>query len=355
MRQLARIVTIEKLDKHPNADRLQIAQVGLWNIVTATDTHEIGSSAIFLEIDSMLPISDERFAFLAGRKDYVVNGITYARLKTIRLRGVLSQGLLVPANLFEKEIAQFNDPDNTLSLQEILGVIKYEPPEDNIGGANRVKTPGNTKPFPHFIPKTDQERIQNLVHEYDEAAASQEPFEITYKLDGSSITIYVKDNKLGVCSRNLELPLSQDWSDWPNSESHFIKAALEEGLLFKLVLAYAKLKHNFAIQGELVGPGIQSNFEGLDKHEIYIFDVYDIDNQRYMTPHGRRAFLEDLGIKQVPMLKCASLDRDINKTLEMADGASGLNGAFREGLVFKSLFRDFSFKAIGNKYLLAKD
>lgn len=352
MRQLARIVTINKLDKHPNADRLQIAQVGLWNIVTAIDTHKIGGQAIFFEIDSMLPLSDERFAFLAGRKDYVVNGITYARLKTIRLRGVLSQGLLVPADLFEKEIAEFQKEDNTLSLQEILGVIKYEPPEDNFGGSNRIKnTPGNTRPFPHFIPKTDQERIQNIVAEYEQSARLKELFEITYKLDGSSITLYVNDGRLGICSRNLDLNLPFDWSEWSNMNSHFVKAALEEGILFKMLLAYSRLNHNFALQGELVGPGIQSNFEGLNKHEIYIFDVYDITNRRYMTPQGRRNFLEDLDIKQVPVFKYGYLNEDINETLNMADGSSGLNGQFREGLVFKSVFRDFSFKAISNSYL----
>lgn len=361
MRQLARIVTINKLDKHPNADRLQIAQVGLWNIVTAIDTHKIGGQAIFFEIDSMLPLSDERFAFLAGRKDYVVNGITYARLKTIRLRGVLSQGLLVPADLFEKEIAEFQKEDNTLSLQEILGVIKYEPPEDNFGGSNRVKnTPGDTRPFPVFIPKTDQERIQNFVYEYNAIVdkfntndpSQFEYFEVTYKLDGSSITMYSAFNKLGVCSRNLEINMPYDWSDWPTRESHFIKAAIDSGIMFKLAMHYSATGRSIALQGELCGPGIQSNFEGLTKHEIFIYDVYDIDAGQYMLPDERREFLVDLGIQQVPVHSYNIwLPTPIEAILEMADGPSGLNGQFREGLVFKSMERDFSFKAISNSYL----
>ena len=353
MRQLAKIIKVEQIKEHTNANALEIVKVGLWEIVVRKNEFQIGQNAIMFEIDSMLPLSDERFAFLAGRKDYVVNGITYARLKTIRLRGVLSQGLLVPADLFEKEIAEFQKEDNTLSLQEILGVIKYEPPEDNFGGSNRIKnTPGDTKPFPVFIPKTDQERIQNFVYEYEQSVFSKELFEVTFKLDGSSTTIFSAFNKLGVCSRNLEINLPFDWSDWPMRDSHFIKAAIDSGILFKLAMHYSATGRSIALQGELCGLGIQSNFEGLTKHEIFIYDVYDIDAGQYMLPDERRKFLTDLGIQQVPVHSYnVWLPTPIEAILEMADGPSGLNGQFREGLVFKSMERDFSFKAISNAYL----
>lgn len=353
MRQLAKIIKVEQIKEHTNANALEIVKVGLWEIVVRKNEFQIGQNAIMFEIDSMLPLSDERFAFLAGRKDYVVNGITYARLKTIRLRGVLSQGLLVPADLFEKEIAEFQKEDNTLSLQEILGVIKYEPPEDNFGGSNRIKnTPGDTRPFPVFIPKTDQERIQNFVYEYEQSVFSKELFEVTFKLDGSSTTIFSAFNKLGVCSRNLEINLPFDWSDWPMRDSHFIKAAIDSGILFKLAMHYSATGRSIALQGELCGLGIQSNFEGLTKHEIFIYDVYDIDAGQYMLPDERRKFLTDLGIQQVPVHSYnVWLPTPIEAILEMADGPSGLNGQFREGLVFKSMERDFSFKAISNAYL----
>jgi len=353
MRQLVKINKINKLIKHPNADRLQIASVGLWEVITSVGQFEELDDALYCEIDSLLPLDDPRFAFLIGRNQYNIDGKEYSRLKTMRLRKALSQGLLLPIKEFQKEVDEFLSPDNTRSLQEIIGIIKYDPPEYTPNGPNASRS-GPGKPFPYFVPKTDQERIQNITEEYKDAALSEELFEITYKLDGSSITMYVKDNTLGVCSRNFEFNIPFDYTEWPNIENHFIKAALDEGVLFKLILAHSRFKHNFALQGELVGPGIQSNFEGLNKHEIYIYDVYDIDNKRYMTPHGRRALLEDLDIKQVPVFKYGALDKDIHKTLEMADGPSGLNGKFREGLVFKSLFRDFSFKAISNSYLLSE-
>ncbi len=291
MRQLAKIIKVEQIKEHTNANALEIVKVGLWEIVVRKNEFQIGQNAIMFEIDSMLPLSDERFAFLAGRKDYVVNGITYARLKTIRLRGVLSQGLLVPADLFEKEIAEFQKEDNTLSLQEILGVIKYEPPEDNFGGSNRIKnTPGDTRPFPVFIPKTDQERIQNFVYEYNAIVdkfntndpSQFEYFEVTYKLDGSSITMYSAFNKLGVCSRNLEINMPYDWSDWPARESHFIKAAIDSGIMFKLAMHYSATGRSIALQGELCldGNSLVSTPGGfVELKDIVVGDaIYSNDN-----------------------------------------------------------------------------
>lgn len=361
MRQLARIVTIDKLVKHPNADRLEIASVGLWNIVTSVGQFTEGCEAILCEIDCMLPLEDERFSFLKGRNEYVVDAKFYSRLKTTRLRKVLSQGLLLPLHEFASELEAFRSDSNTHStLADALGIIKYEPPEDNFTHT-AVRGSSGGKPFPYFIHKTDQERIQNLTHEYNEIAKrfdsgrieDYELFEITYKLDGSSITIYAKDGKLGVCSRNLELPLPYDWAEWQNAESHFIKAAINSGLLFKLALYHSQTGRNIAFQGELVGPGIQNNFEGLKEHQIFIYDVFDIDAGKYLLPEERRwLIIHEMYVAHVPTYSMnAWLPYPIEKILEQADGESGLNGKFREGLVYKSMERDFSFKAISNSYL----
>ena len=102
MRQLAKLITIDDIRPHPNADRLEIAIVGLWNVVVAKGQFQKNASAIFCEIDSMLPIEDERLAFLKGRNEYTVDEKVYSRLKTMRLRGHLSQGLLLPTQQFEE-------------------------------------------------------------------------------------------------------------------------------------------------------------------------------------------------------------------------------------------------------------
>ena len=110
------------------------------------------------------------------------------------------------------------------------------------------------------------------------------------------------------------------------------------------------------MQGELCGPGIQQNFEGLDQLTIYFFDVFDIDKQMYLLPHARRLLLDKFNFQSVPiMFQSTELPLDPYSMLEMADGSSGLNGKFREGLVMKSHSRDFSFKVIGNSYLLKRE
>lgn len=183
MRQLVKINKINKLIKHPNADRLQIASVGLWEVITSVGQFEELDDALYCEIDSLLPLDDPRFAFLIGRNQYNIDGKEYSRLKTMRLRKALSQGLLLPIKEFQKEVDEFLSPDNTRSLQEIIGIIKYDPPEYSPNGSNASRS-GPGKPFPYFVPKTDQERIQNITEEYRDAAFSEELFEITYKLDG---------------------------------------------------------------------------------------------------------------------------------------------------------------------------
>lgn len=348
VRQLVTIRTIDKLTKHPNADRLQIATIGLWEMITAA-TLTVGSEVLFFEIDSMLPLSDSRFAFLKGRNEKTQNGKSYSRLRTMRLRGELSQGLIIPVDEFKKEVSQFLQPDNELDLQEILGVIKYEPPAWISRGKGSNPEIGNV--FPDFIPKTDQARIQNIVRQYQDAQVSQETFEASYKLHGSSITILVKDNQLEICSRNysLRIPSVFEWNEVTN---HFISTAINTGIVFKLCLLHAMTGKNIAVQGELFGVGINKNFENIEGLDINVFDVYDIDAMRYLLPNERMEFLNTHNIKSVPIFDAEfKLPENPRECLKIADGDSAYNGKFREGLVFKSNTRDFSFKAVSNRFL----
>jgi hypothetical protein len=214
-------------------------------------------------------------------------------------------------------------------------------------------------------------------------------WEVTLKLDGSSITIYSKDCFPGVCSRNLDLKLNKE-----NSESNtFVKTARKSGWIDFLLEYEAHTGRAMAVQGELVGPGIQDNRLGLSEHRIYIFDVYDINGQRYLTPVERLAFINyvyetmsdnRVNINHVPLLVAhkyetstateTTLDDLGVKTVEDAlylanrieNTAEGTNiielfdpfsrqlsftGPF-EGVVFKATDGDVSFKAINNDYLL---
>ena len=205
--------------------------------------------------------------------------------------------------------------------------------------------------FPEFLRKTDQERAQNLQSEIAAEHHSGSLFEVTVKLDGSSITVYHKDGEVGVCSRNLELKINGE-----NQGNTFIKTATNTGLLSAL----KALGKNIAVQGELMGEGIQGNREKLSEHNIFVFDIFDIDNQCYLNPVSRSDTydeLTELGYtgEHCPIYSINSplISDDVEELLGYAEGIS-LSHPVREGLVYKRMDGKFSFKTISNKLLLGE-
>lgn len=359
MRKLAKVVMVDDVKEHGNADALEIAVIGGWQCCVKKGEFVKNSLAVYFEVDSLLPLDNPVFEFLTGRNERELDGKRYSRIKTMKLRGELSQGLLLPLGSFpfHQNLSDFigvevsaygysvEDVLTSLDLTSLLEVIKYEPklPAQLVG-----KAKGN---FPSFIPKTDQERVQNIKKAYEKAVESQEVFEVTYKLDGSSFTAYAKQEGdvilEGVCSRNLELKLEG------NEENTFVKTYKDYRLDIKLHDYTVCTGRSLAVQGEMVGPGIQNNFEGLDSVQLYIYNIYDIDAQKYLLPDEARMICEELDLDYVPIfMEECTLPPTIEDVLIYADGESGLNGKYREGLVFKSTERDFSFKVISNRYLL---
>jgi RNA ligase (TIGR02306 family) len=206
--------------------------------------------------------------------------------------------------------------------------------------------------FPYFLPKTDQERCQNLRKEIFETFLD-EVYEVTTKLDGSSMTVYVKDGEVGVCSRNIDLVETEGNSFW--------KVARDQGLVDALQGYSEDMEMDLAIQGELIGEGIQGNPEKLKGQRFLLFDVYDITNGRYLNPSERYDVLDQLkrggaDLEHVPIIdqdvRVAQAYDTIDELLEFAEGPSLNPQTKREGLVFKSWESDFTFKAIANSYLL---
>jgi RNA ligase (TIGR02306 family) len=350
-RKLARLVVLDEVIAHPNADALDIATIGGWRVVAQKGLYVTGDIACYFEVDSWIPT--EIAPFLSKDKEpKVYEGVKGERLRTIKLRGEISQGLLIPVKELPNGDAIANQLADDLlvgtetDLTETLGILKWERPVNaNLAGLAK----GN---FPQFIRKSDQERVQNLKRQYQDAVANAEEFNVTYKLDGSSFTGYVKKNAedvvvTGVCSRNLELKFEG------NEENLFVKTFNKYNLDDKLRTYHAVTGRNIALQGEMVGPGIQSNFEGLDDVELYVYNVFDIDAQQYMLPGEARHVCDDLGLQMVPTFSVRMvLPGTIAEVLALADGDSGLKGKFREGLVFKSLTRNWQFKCISNRYLI---
>lgn len=374
-RKLASIQRVASFRPIEGADAIEVARINNWDVVVKKNEFKEGELCVYFEIDSFLPIREE-FEFLRKSSFKKMGDQEGFRLKTIRLRGQVSQGLVVPIQILNGEDEmqvgisqqshgdqlQLGPYDNALIIEEgvdvteWLGVEKYEPP---IPAELSGKVKGL---FPSFLRKTDEERVQNLVKEYAKWKEQDLDFYVTEKLDGSSATYYYKDGVFGVCSRNLELAepeefaagmvMCEDGIERPRQQNSFWKVAQELGLKQKLE-AHGR---NISLQGELIGEGIQGNPYNIKGQTVRFFNVFDIDTQEY---YGLPMFLatmqHGLKLETVPMLTnlTIKLPETIDELLAYADAKSVLNSNFdREGVVLRSLDRKISFKAISNKFLI---
>jgi len=337
-RKLASIKKITDISPIEGADKIELVTVGGWKVVAAKDVgHKVGDMVIYCEIDSFLPIKEE-FEFLR-KTSYkkMSDGTEGFRLKTIKLRGQVSQGLILPIK--ELPIAQFATGSNLpegMDVTDMLGIVKYEPP---IPAELAGKVKGQ---FPSFLRKTDEERVQNLTKEYEEYKLLGRKFYVTEKLDGSSATYYIKDGVFGVCSRNLELLETEGNTFW--------KVARELDLENKM----RDFGVNVSLQGELIGEGIQGNPYKIKGQTVRFFNLFDIDLQVYHSlAHLGRA-LGIMGLKMVPIVdEFFELPETIEELLKYAEDKSVFNSNFdREGIVIRSNDRTISFKVISNKFLL---
>jgi len=346
MRKLAKVVKIDNIIEHTNADALELAIIGGWQVVVKKGEYAANDLVIYCEVDSWIP--HDIAPFLTKGEPKVFNGVTGNRLRTIKLRGELSQGLVLPISvlLFGDDDGEWEEGDD---CSELLKIQKWEAPENpNLAGQAKGS-------FPSFIPKTDQERIQNIKSKIQQSFDDEEIFERTIKLDGSSMTVYCNNGEVGVCSRNQNLKINDE-----NAENAFIKTAFKTGIGTALLSLYVHLGRNLAVQGELMGPGIQGNKENFTYHLFFIFDIFDIDTQRYLLPEERYKCLNDLEVfgytgNHVPTLGTHKLETSqIDQLLLTAEGPS-LFANQREGVVYKSTSRNFSFKAISNTWLLKNE
>ena len=341
MRKLAKIVKIDALTPIEGADKIEVATVGGWKVVAQKGLYNVGDLAVYFEIDSWIP--HDLAPFLSkGKEPREFEGVKGERLRTVKLRGQLSQGLLMPINeaapLGEDQVEWSEGDDAT----EYLGIKKWEM---TIPAQLAGQVKGN---FPTEIPKTDQERVQNLVEAIKAAADCGLQFEVTEKLEGSSMTVYRIRGEFGVCSRNLDLKRDENNAFW--------KAAIEEDIDAQMMAVDPYW--DFAIQGELIGPGIQGNIYKLSKPEFRVFDVYNIQTGLYMKPEARRKLVETMGLKHVPVIvNDYTLDETdtVDELLKLAEFKSVLaNTIEREGIVFKQVDGGMTFKAISNRYLLGE-
>ncbi len=336
MRQLASVQKIVDIQPIEGADAIEVATVLAWKVVVKKNEFKVGDLVVYCEIDSWIP--HELAPFLSkGQDPREYNNIKGERLKTIRLRGQVSQGLILPSNILTNgdnvayTLTEGDDVTDALTIQ------KWEAP---ISAQLSGMAKGN---FPSEIPKTDQDRVQSMRNK-DFVPMLDMQFELTEKLEGSSCTMAILNGEFIVCSRNINLKETEGNTFWTMARKYDVEQKMRNAGW-----------DNIAIQGEVIGESIQQNHYNIKGQEFQVFDLYNIATGEYYKPQDRWDIIKGFGLTHVPVLATGKL-REFGATqqalVDFADGKSVLNkDKLREGVVFKSLTTSDHFKAVSNKYL----
>ncbi|MFN0077694.1 MAG: RNA ligase (ATP) [Prosthecobacter sp.] len=335
-RKLASIQTVLAIEPIANADAIELARIQGWQCVVKKGEFVAGDAGVFFEIDAVPP-DESRYQFLWRPKDGAVRAQpANFRLRTIRLRGMLSQGLLLPLSHFPELPPRL--PTGT-DVTETLHVTKWEPQiplNDEVDG-----------PFLPGVPKTDEMRVQSVPEVLAELAGR--PYVITVKCDGTSVTygIHRHTGAFTVCGRNWSIKRGTN-AYWHAAEKYQLEAALTQ-------------HPEMVVQAELIGPSIQKNRLGLKDIQLAAFNVYDQKACRFLSHDEAAAFLASIGVPMVEVLECGeAFEHDQTLLLALAEGFYGGTQNEREGIVIRPqaerisqvLGGRLSFKAISNRFLL---
>lgn len=340
MRKLASIKTIADIRSIDGADKICTYHVGGWTIVDSINKYKINELVIMIEIDSWVPNHIAPFLTKEGKEPKEYKGIKGEKIRSIKLRGQISQGLLLPLSVLPNPSELSIGTDVT----ELLGIEKYEPPIP-------AAIVGDARSFSWPISKTDEIRVQlNDDYKFIENLTGQ-PYYITLKLDGTSSTFLIdRDETFHVCGRNYSYKRNNDHSFWKIAERYNIEQGLRN---------LWNDGRKIALQAEVVAPGIQKNPLGLPTPDLYIFNVVDIPTNTRLCLDESLEVVKTLGLKFVPILeKGESFSYTVTDLLEKAQGKyidhfpSAKPSQEREGIVIRSVCGHISFKAINNQFLL---
>lgn len=357
MRKLASVCIVDTVTHVENSDFLDVVTLKgkAWRCLIERDTVALGEYVVFFEIDSALPVDDPRYEFLRSRcyKRFVIEGQTVKecfRIRTQKLRGVVSQGLVLKATEFPELLDQLADGND---VTEVLRVEHFDELREK--WSPKVIPGDHEGMFPHWLEKSDEERIQNMSDLFSNDYYRKMEFEITEKYDGCSATyFYVPSLRnegqraFGVCSRNFELKESTDNVYWEIARRYKIESLLEN--------ISNETGKFYAIQGEIVGPGINRNRDKYVDYDFYVYRVFDILKHRVLPPSECRSIVKTLGLNHVKVIAESKPFGDfpsLNEMLEFVEGKTE-HGNEREGMVFKEVNGLVHFKCISNKYLLAE-
>lgn len=369
MRRLATIRVISDIKPIPKADKIEVAQIDGWQVVVSkNEEFSIGDKVVYIEIDSKMPEKPE-YEFLKSKK-YIV--------KTIKLRGQVSQGLVLPLSVLPKGDHRLIKYEVGDDVTDILGVTKYDPEAEQeekilLNNKKKVKNPivkfllrfewlrkrylklkgsGKTN-FPSWIKKTDEERIQNMPILFNELKNDGIALSVTEKVDGTSATYFlkrIKKNKFefGVCSRNRSIPTEDNSYYWNVARKYKIKDALQ---------SLIGDREWIVLQGEITGEGIQGNKYPSDEGErFWVFNLISPDGRT--TTEEMQPILLKYGIYTVPIVDNKFVipkEWEISDLVNYVTGKSQIHPREREGCVFRNVEKNVSFKCINPEFLLKND
>ena len=325
MRHLATIREIASLRPIAGADRIEVAQVDGWECVVQKGEFHTGEHIVYIEVDSIVPERPE-FEFLRDRK---------FRVRTIKLRGQVSQGLVLPLSILPNGAPA----DLGADVTDVLGIKKYDP-EAQQEAQLLTKQPA----------KTDETRIQNLTTLFEMERNKGTKFSVTEKVDGQSATYYLRKvskrkYEFGVCSRNIYLGTPDNSSYWTIAKKYNI-----ENVLRQLIGDYETI----VLQGEICGNQIQGNKYHISGYDLFAFNLIYPDHK--CGTAEIKKLLEPYGIKTVPIVEEGkTLPETIAELVEYSKGKSVVRKEQkREGVVMRNVQSNISFKVINPDFLLAE-
>lgn len=340
-RKLATVQEIRNVTEVPNSDFLECVQVLGWKVVVRKNEFKTGDKCIYFEVDSFLPIKPE-FEFLANSSYRKHPGLGEGfRLKTMKLRGQISQGLVLKLSDLNLDESL---PIGT-DLTEQLSIIKWEPIEryGNLGIA--------IQGLPFGLPKTNEIRVQTIPDIINEFKGLE--YYISTKIDGMSITMYLKDGQFGICNHGHQIIDNGASSLWRYAKEHKIEERMK-------ALGY----ENIAIQGELAGPLIQKNRLKLKKAQWFVFNIIDIrNNLERVDYYMMKEMCEKLHLTMVPIEEIGtSLNGEYPSLEDLLERSKGFyeSGLRKEGIVirptkpcYSETLNDYlSIKVLNNDFLL---
>ena len=396
-RELAYVVKIDNILPIEGAERVEQAIVGGWHIMVRKNQFKVGDYAIYFEIDSKVP-EREPYMFLADK---------HFKIKTQKyFKGtVISQGLLmsfddfkddfggapfwlvaVTAMINNRKIAEEDPLKDPIFLTKELGVT-YAVEEDNKRKANinkydkmyqrhlklfkkykilrkifqyRLGKKRDTRNWPSWVVKTDEERIQNMPYLFP--GNPEEKWVVTEKIDGTSTTFTMKGKgrkrEFYICSRNVNFDKPEKAERCYYENNVYIEMADKyniEQVLTNILDNHENLEF-VTIQGETYGEGIQNRTYGLKGHDFMAFNLifgYKNGERKRLNPIDMTSILVNTyNIPCVPVLEIMPLPETMDEMIKYADGNSVIDGGMREGVVLRTLDGVESFKSVSNDFLI---